>query len=62
MITPKEKEVLELIAHGFSTKEIAEKLNISFYTAQTHRKNLLSKMQVKNSAEMIVKAYALLAA
>lgn len=62
MITPKEKQVLELIASGFSTKQIADKLSISFYTAQTHRKNLRAKLQVHNSAEMIVKAFRLEAA
>lgn len=62
MITPKEKQVLELIATGLSTKQIADKLCISFYTAQTHRKNLRAKMQVRNSAELIVKAFGLQAA
>lgn len=55
MITPKEKEILQLIADGLSSKQIAEKLNISFYTVQTHRKNMLAKMGVKNTPELIVK-------
>ncbi len=55
MITPKEKEILHLIADGFSSKQIAERLNISFYTVQTHRKNMLAKMGVKNTPELIVK-------
>jgi len=55
MITPKEKEILQLIAEGFSSKQIAERLSISFYTVQTHRKNMLAKMGVKNTPELIVK-------
>ena len=55
-ITPKEKEVLTLIADGLTTKEIASELSISFYTVETHRKKLLSKFEVKNSAQLIVKA------
>jgi DNA-binding CsgD family transcriptional regulator len=62
MITPKEREVLELIASGLSTKQIADRLSISFYTAQTHRKNLRTKMQVHNSAELVVKAFRVEAA
>jgi DNA-binding NarL/FixJ family response regulator len=57
MITPKEKEVLDLIADGFSTKEIADKLRISFYTVQTHRRNLLTKMSARNSTDLVVKFY-----
>jgi DNA-binding CsgD family transcriptional regulator len=55
MITPKEKEILQLIASGLSSKQIAERLSISFYTVQTHRKNMLAKMRVKNTPELIVK-------
>lgn len=55
MITPKEKEILQLISEGFSSKQIAERLSISFYTVQTHRKNMLAKMGVKNTPELIVK-------
>ncbi len=55
MITPKEKEILHLIADGLSSKQIAERLSISFYTVQTHRKNMLAKMGVKNTPELIVK-------
>lgn len=62
MITPKEREILNLIANGFSTKEIAEKLSISFYTVQTHRKNLLAKTSSKNSTELVMKYYRPVAA
>lgn len=52
-ISIREKEVLKLISDGFATKEIADKLNISFHTVESHRKNLLEKFGVKNSAELI---------
>jgi len=55
MITPKEREVLNLIADGLSSKEIARRLSISFYTVQTHRKNMLAKVGAKNTPELIVK-------
>jgi len=58
MITPKEREVLQLIASGLSSKEIARRLSISFYTVQTHRKNMLAKVGAKNTAELIVKMLA----
>ena len=57
MITPKEREVLQLIANGLSSKEIAQRLSISFYTVQTHRKNMLAKTQAKNTPELIVKIF-----
>ena len=47
-LTPREIEVLRLITQQFSSKEIAEKLHISINTVETHRKNLISKLHVKN--------------
>ena len=52
-LTPREKEVLELICNGSNTKEISEKLYISSHTAETHRRKLLQKMDVKNTAELV---------
>ncbi|HET7003797.1 MAG TPA: LuxR C-terminal-related transcriptional regulator [Puia sp.] len=52
-ITGREKEILHLIGAGFSTKQIASQLFISINTVQTHRANLLRKLQVKNSMELI---------
>ncbi len=43
ILSPRELEVLELILHGFSNKEIANKLNISFHTVSSHRKNTMKK-------------------
>lgn len=52
-LTGREREVLDLIAHGWSTKEIALKLSISFHTVESHRKNLLTKFNARNSAELL---------
>lgn len=49
-LTKREKDVLKLIANEYTTSEIAEKLFISQNTVETHRKNLLSKLQLRNSA------------
>jgi DNA-binding CsgD family transcriptional regulator len=55
-ISPREKQVLRLIADGFSSKEIANMLYISDHTAVSHRKNLIEKFEVKNTAHLIKKA------
>lgn len=53
VITRREKEVLQLIAEGMTNNEIAEKLFISSTTVDTHRKNLLSKFDTRNTASLI---------
>lgn len=53
VITRREKEVLGLIADGLTNHEIAEKLFISTTTVDTHRKSLLAKFEVKNTAILI---------
>jgi len=55
-VTPKEKEVLGLLAQGLSSKEIACRLFISVHTVESHRKNLRFKFDAKNSSELIMKA------
>tara|TARA_R110001583_G_scaffold8896_2_gene41992 strand:- start:44278 stop:44976 length:699 start_codon:yes stop_codon:yes gene_type:complete len=49
-LTKREVEILKLIVTGFTDKEIGIELNISYYTADTHRKNIINKLQVKNTA------------
>ena len=56
LITRREKEVLQLIAEGLTNVEISEKLFISMPTVNTHRKSLLEKFGVKNTATLIGKA------
>ena len=53
VITRREREVLQLIAEGMTNNEIAEKLFISSTTVDTHRKNLLSKFDTRNTASLI---------
>jgi DNA-binding CsgD family transcriptional regulator len=55
-ISSREKEVLHLVADGFSSKQIANMLFISNHTAISHRKNLIEKFGVKNTAQLIKKA------
>lgn len=55
-ISQREREVLQLIADGFSTLEMADELHISVHTINTHRKALLKKFQAKTPADLIVKA------
>ena len=52
-LTKKEKEIVKMILDGFESKEISEKLNISFNTVSTHRKNILRKLGARNVGEMI---------
>ena len=52
-ITKREKEVLELIAKGLTNKNISEALYVSEHTASSHRKNLLSKFNAKNTADLV---------
>ena len=53
LITAREQSVLRLIAEGFTNQEIADTLFISVKTADTHRKNLISKLKVSNTASLV---------
>lgn len=57
LITTRELEVLHLIAYEHSSKEIGTKLFISTQTANTHRKNIMIKLGVKNTAGMVRVAF-----
>lgn len=52
-LTKREIEILKLIANEYSNPEIAEKLHISVRTVDTHRRNLLEKLDVKNTAGLV---------
>ncbi len=58
-ISSREKEVLKLIAYEFTSKEIATALYLSEHTIDTHKKNLKTKMDVKNTAGMIRRGFEL---
>jgi DNA-binding NarL/FixJ family response regulator len=53
VLTPREKEILELIAEGYTNPQIAEKIFLSPFTVDSHRKNILAKLNVKNTAMLI---------
>ncbi len=53
VLSPREVEILELVGHGLSDKQIAEKLFISLNTVKTHLKNILGKLHVKSRAEAV---------
>jgi DNA-binding NarL/FixJ family response regulator len=53
ILTTREKEVLKFIAEGFTNPQIAEKLFVSPSTIDSHRKNLLSKLEAFNTASML---------
>lgn len=55
-LSKREKEVLQHVAKGLRTKEIAELLIVSTRTIETHRSNILKKLNVQNTAELISKA------
>ena len=53
LLTRREIEVLRLISEECTTKEIADRLFLSTYTVETHRKNLLNKLNVKNTVGLV---------
>jgi DNA-binding CsgD family transcriptional regulator len=52
-LTSRERELLNLMADAKSTKEIARELGLSMNTVYVHRRNIMEKLHVKNSAELI---------
>jgi DNA-binding NarL/FixJ family response regulator len=56
LLTEREKETLHLIAEGKSNKEIAKILNLSLYTVETHRSNVMEKLDLHTTAEIILYA------
>jgi DNA-binding NarL/FixJ family response regulator len=53
VLSSREKQILGLIAEGYTNTQIAEKIFLSPFTVDSHRKNLLAKLQVKNTALLI---------
>jgi DNA-binding NarL/FixJ family response regulator len=52
-LTPREKEVLQLVAGGDSSREIVAKLHISLKTVQVHRARIMTKLNIHNRADLI---------
>jgi len=56
LLTEREREVLQLLAEGKSNKEVASLLEISVYTVETHRLHLMQKLNLHNTAEIVLYA------
>jgi len=52
-LTPRETEVLSLIAQGYTNRQMAEMLNISIRTVESHRSNLMGKLQLHSRVELV---------
>ena len=52
-LSPREREVLQLVAEGKTTKEVAAALGISFKTAETHRANIMAKLDIHETAGLV---------
>ena len=56
LLTPREREVLQLVVEGKSNKEVANLLNLSVYTVETHRSNIMQKLNLKGVPELTLYA------
>lgn len=57
LISDREREILHLIAHEYTSTQIATKLHLSPYTIHSHRKNLMSKLRVSNCAGLVRRGF-----
>jgi DNA-binding NarL/FixJ family response regulator len=56
VLTPREREVIQLLAEGKTSKEVATTLNLSVKTAETHRTNLMRKLDLHSVADLTLYA------
>ena len=56
LLTPREREILQLVAEGKSNKDVAQLLNLSIYTVETHRSNIMEKLNLHGVPELILYA------
>ena len=56
ILSPREREILQLVAEGNSSKEIANLLNLSVYTVETHRARIMQKLDLRGIPELILYA------
>jgi RNA polymerase sigma factor (sigma-70 family) len=56
LLTDREKQILQLLAEGKSNKEVATLLDLSPYTVETHRTHLMQKLNLHNTAEIVLYA------
>lgn len=58
-LTTRQKEILRLVAQGYTNREIGERLDISVRTVEVHRFNLMRRLRVRNVAQLLRQALAL---
>ena len=56
LLTEREKEILQLLAEGKSNKEVAALLNLSILTVETHRANIMGKLNLHSSVDIVLYA------
>jgi len=56
LLTDREKEILQLLAEGRSNKEVANLLNLSPYTVETHRTHIMQKLDLHSTADIVLYA------
>lgn len=57
LLTPREKEILDLLLSNHSNRQIEEKLSIDYETIRTHRKNIYKKLEVKTILDLVMTYY-----
>ncbi len=57
-ITPREREILDLVGRGYTSKRIADALNVSVHTVNNHRKHICRKLSLHSTAELVAYAAA----
>lgn len=55
-LTKREKEVLCLVAEGYTSRQVAERLGIKIKTVETHRANIKDKLALRNLAQLVIYA------
>jgi DNA-binding NarL/FixJ family response regulator len=55
-LTPRQKEILRLVAQGLTNREVADQLDISVRTVEVHRFNLMRRLKVRNVAQLLRQA------
>ncbi len=58
-LTPRQKQILQLVTAGYTSREIATQLKISIQTVEVHRFNLMRRLHVRNVAQLIRQALIL---
>lgn len=58
-ITPKERDIAQLVARGMMNREMVERLNIALRTVEVHRAKVMEKMQAASLAELVIQLQGL---